>query len=68
MSINEQTVRSIFADLEHGLGSGFFRHVADDVDWTVMGTHPLAGILKCVRRGIANSGQRRAADEMEHWA
>ena len=21
----------------------FFEHVADNVDWTVMGTHPLAG-------------------------
>ena len=43
MSINEQTVRSIFAGLEHGDGDKFFEHVADDVDWTVMGTHPLAG-------------------------
>jgi ketosteroid isomerase-like protein len=24
-------------------GAAFFAHVADDVDWTVMGTHPLAG-------------------------
>jgi hypothetical protein len=36
-------VRSIFAGLEHGDGDAFFRHVADNVDWTVMGTHPLAG-------------------------
>jgi ketosteroid isomerase-like protein len=43
MSIDEQTVRSIFAGLEHGDGAAFFAHVADDVDWTVMGTHPLAG-------------------------
>jgi uncharacterized protein len=43
MKINEQTVRSIFAGLEHGDGDAFFEHVADDVDWTVMGTHPLAG-------------------------
>jgi ketosteroid isomerase-like protein len=43
MSIDEQTVRSIFAGLEHGDGDAFFEHVADDVDWTVMGTHPLAG-------------------------
>jgi ketosteroid isomerase-like protein len=26
-----------------GDGAAFFNHVADDVDWTVMGTHPLAG-------------------------
>jgi ketosteroid isomerase-like protein len=43
MSLDEQTVRSIFAGLEHGDGDAFFEHVADDVDWTVMGTHPLAG-------------------------
>jgi ketosteroid isomerase-like protein len=43
MSLDEQTVRSIFAGLEHGDGDAFFSHVADDVDWTVMGTHPLAG-------------------------
>jgi hypothetical protein len=43
MSINEQMVRSIFVGLEQGDGNAFFEHVADDVDWTVMGTHPLAG-------------------------
>ena len=43
MSLDEQTVRRIFAGLEHGDGDAFFSHVADDVDWTVMGTHPLAG-------------------------
>lgn len=26
-----------------GDGAEFFAQVADDVDWTVMGTHPLAG-------------------------
>ena len=43
MSIDERTVRKIFAGLEHGDGDAFFEHVADEVDWTVMGTHPLAG-------------------------
>lgn len=41
--IDEKTVRAIFANLEQGSGDAFFAHVADDVDWTVMGTHPLAG-------------------------
>ena len=36
-------VREIFKGLENGDGASFFKHVADDVDWTVMGTHPLAG-------------------------
>ena len=33
----------IFKGLETGDGAAFFVYVADDVDWTVMGTHPLAG-------------------------
>jgi ketosteroid isomerase-like protein len=41
--MNKQDVAALFAHLEHGDGAGFFTHVADDVDWTVMGTHPLAG-------------------------
>jgi uncharacterized protein len=36
-------VRSLFASLEKGNSGEFFRHVAEDVNWTVMGTHPLAG-------------------------
>jgi ketosteroid isomerase-like protein len=36
-------IRQIFKALETGDGAGFFAHVADNVDWTVMGTHPLAG-------------------------
>ena len=36
-------IGQIFKALESGDGAAFFDHVADDVDWTVMGTHPLAG-------------------------
>jgi uncharacterized protein len=36
-------IRQIFKGLETGDGAAFLDHVADDVDWTVMGTHPLAG-------------------------
>jgi ketosteroid isomerase-like protein len=36
-------VHEIFRNLESGDGQGFFDHVADDVDWIVEGTHPLAG-------------------------
>ena len=43
MMIAENVVREIFKGLEIGDGAAFFSHVADDVDWTVMGTHPLAG-------------------------
>ena len=43
MAIAPERVREIFKGLETGDGAAFFEHVADDVDWTVMGTHPLAG-------------------------
>jgi len=43
MTITLEYVREIFKGLEKGDGASFFKHVAEDVDWTVMGTHPLAG-------------------------
>ena len=43
MAIAAERVREIFKGLESGDGAMFFRHVAENVDWTVMGTHPLAG-------------------------
>jgi ketosteroid isomerase-like protein len=43
MVITPDTVREIFKGLESGDGAAFFPHVAEEVDWTVMGTHPLAG-------------------------
>ncbi len=43
MAINADTVRQIFLPLESGDGEKFFECVAEDVDWTVEGTHPLAG-------------------------
>jgi uncharacterized protein len=43
MGILSKQVSNIFKGLENGDGAAFFEHVADAVDWTVMGTHPLAG-------------------------
>lgn len=43
MAIGSKQVLAIFKGLENGDGAAFFEHVADGVDWTVMGTHPLAG-------------------------
>ena len=43
MAVAPDEVRSLFKGLENGDGAAFFAHVADDVDWTVEGTHPLAG-------------------------
>ena len=43
MEITSDIVREIFKGLENGDGAAFFEHVADNVDWIVEGTHPLAG-------------------------
>jgi uncharacterized protein len=43
MTIQADYVRSLFANLENGRPEAFFDHVAQDVIWTVTGTHPLAG-------------------------
>jgi hypothetical protein len=43
MAITSDRVREIFKGLENGDGTAFFERVADDVDWIVLGTHPLAG-------------------------
>jgi len=43
MSVPLTQILDIFKNLETGNEGEFFAHVADDVDWTVEGTHPLAG-------------------------
>jgi uncharacterized protein len=43
MSLALTQVQDIFNNLATGKEDVFFTHVADDVDWTVEGTHPLAG-------------------------
>ena len=43
MTVQANYVKSLFANLESGKSDAFFEHVADDVNWTVMGSHPLAG-------------------------
>ena len=41
--ITKEYVQNLFHFLEKDDNSHFFNKVADDVNWTVMGTHPLAG-------------------------
>jgi ketosteroid isomerase-like protein len=55
MAIAPDRVREIFKGLENGDGAAFFAHVADDVDWTVMGTHPLAGHYRSKKAFIAGT-------------
>jgi ketosteroid isomerase-like protein len=53
--ITADRVREIFKGLEAGAGAAFFSHVADNVDWTVMGNHPLAGHYLSKRAFIAGT-------------
>jgi uncharacterized protein len=46
MSLTIEHVNRLFENLSTGNASAFFDNVADDVHWTVMGTHPLAGAYK----------------------
>jgi ketosteroid isomerase-like protein len=46
MSLTIEHVNRLFENLSTGNASAFFDNVADDVHWTVMGTHPLAGVYK----------------------
>lgn len=43
MPVTVDQVRKVFEGLARGSSGSFFDHVSADVDWTVMGTHPLAG-------------------------
>lgn len=47
MPLTEERILEIFKGLEKGDGAAFFENVSDDVDWMVMGTHPLAGHYLC---------------------
>src|SRR6202163_1528322 len=55
MPLTSESVLQIFKGLERSDGSAFFEHVADDVDWTVMGTHPLAGHYRSKKAFIAGT-------------
>jgi ketosteroid isomerase-like protein len=53
-------VREIFKNLESGDGKGFFDHVADNVDWIVEGTHPLAGHYHSKAEFLAHTFEKLA--------
>jgi uncharacterized protein len=55
VTISEQYVRDIFKGLENGDGADFFEHVDENVDWTVEGTHPLAGRYQSKSEFIAGT-------------
>jgi len=41
--VNYKKVKELFLHLEKNNSSEFFKNVADDVEWKVMGQHPLGG-------------------------
>jgi hypothetical protein len=55
MAVTAEFVLNIFKGLETGDGADFFKHVADEVDWTVMGNHPLAGHYQSKARFLAGT-------------
>ena len=60
MSVTPEIVRQIFKGLENGDGAAFFEYVSDDVDWIVMGTHPLAGHYRDKKAFIAGTFDKLA--------
>jgi hypothetical protein len=83
MAVTPDYVREVFRGLENGDGAAFFTHVADDVDWTVMGTHPLAGHiaarqtlspvpllnrLKCFHRELSSTWNILSSKATRQWS
>jgi ketosteroid isomerase-like protein len=58
--LNTAYVHEIFENLESGDGKGFFDHVADNVDWIVEGTHPLAGHYHSKAEFLAHTFEKLA--------
>jgi len=56
--ITVKQVENLFNFLRTGENAQFFEQVADDVNWRVMGTHPLAGVYQSKEEFIRNTFQR----------
>ena len=51
-------VQEMFRSLESGDGKEFFDYVAEDVDWIVEGTHPLAGHYRSKAEFLAHTFEK----------
>jgi len=58
MEIDEAYVAELFEKLGNGRSQLFFEKVAENVKWTVMGSHPLAGIYESKKDFLASTFQR----------
>jgi uncharacterized protein len=56
--MNIEKVENLFKNLETGNSDNFFKHVSDDVSWTVMGTHPLAGTYHSKEEFVSRTFRR----------
>jgi len=56
--MNIEKVENLFKNLETGNSDNFFKDVSDDVSWTVMGTHPLAGTYHSKEDFISHTFRR----------
>jgi uncharacterized protein len=53
--ITAKEVEKLFKNFETGNNENFFKNVAEDVSWTVMRTHPLAGNYKTKQEFISHT-------------
>ncbi|MGZ7109591.1 MAG: nuclear transport factor 2 family protein [Methanobacterium sp.] len=58
MSLTIKNVEKLFDNLKTGDNDKFFENVAHDVEWQVMGTHPLAGTYKSKEDFISKTFER----------
>jgi len=58
LSLTIDYVDNLFRNLATGSSRVFFESVADDVQWTVTGTHPMAGEYKSKADFLANTLHR----------
>jgi uncharacterized protein len=58
MPITVEFVDDLFKNLSNGNGDAFFANVAEDVNWTVLGTHPLAGVYNSKAEFLKNTFER----------
>ena len=81
MAVTPDYIREVFKGLENGDGAAFFTHVADDVDWTVMGTHPVAiaarqtlspvpllNWVKCFHRELSSTWNILSSKATRRWS
>lgn len=58
MPLTKEYVEKLFRNLSNGNSRTFFENVADDVQWTVTGTHPMAGLYKSKSDFLAHTLHR----------